>query len=41
MAEGRQNLVLIRVTERHRLEERERGLLVLEPYNDDGHADAS
>jgi hypothetical protein len=41
VTEVRQHLVQVRVTERHRLEEREGGLLVLEPYDDDGHADAS
>jgi hypothetical protein len=41
VAQGAQHLVQIRVTDRHRLEEREGGLLVLEPNDDDGHADAS
>ena len=41
VAQRRQHLVQISVADRHRLEEREGGLLVLEPYDDDGHADAS
>jgi len=41
VAQRRQDLVQISVADRHRLEEREGGLLVLEPYDDDGHADPS
>ena len=41
VAQRRQHLVQVSVADRHRLEKREGGLLVLEPYDDDGHADAS
>jgi hypothetical protein len=33
--------VQISVADRHRLEQCEGGLLVLKPYDDDGHPDAS
>ena len=41
VAQCGQHLVQVRVADRHRLEKREGGLLVLEPNDDDGHAFAS
>ena len=41
VTEGTEHLVQVGVADGHRLEEREGGLLVLEPYDDDGHADPS
>ena len=41
VAEGAQRLVQVRVGDRRGLEQRQRGLRVLQPYDDDGHSESS